>query len=230
MRRMRDELTKQKSACANLQSELDAVRGRSSAEPGSRSRGVNGRATPSDDGHEIRGQLVDAQRQAQRLLNENKDLRLRLDSLERDLETVRDNLISSQSESDERLGKIEELEQEVHRLQSSLLISRGGHDETTLEKLSNENNTLRREKEELSHKIGLLLDVDTPGFGQGRPISTSSAGGLGRPSSASSSELLSSELDDWQRQLAGTLGNRRPLGDFESELLSLGHEGARSRS
>jgi hypothetical protein len=226
MRRMRDELTKQKSAYSSLQSELDSVRGRSSVEPGSRSR-VNGRGTPSEDGHEIRGQLVDAQRQAQRLLNENKDLRLRLDSLERDLETLRDNLMASQAESEERLGKVEELEHEVHRLQSSLVISRGGHDETTLERLSNENNTLRRENEQLSHKIGLLLDVDTPGF---RPISTASAAGLVRPSSTSSSELLSSELDDWQRQLAGTLGSGRPLGDFDSEPLSLGHESSRSRS
>jgi chromosome segregation ATPase len=225
MRRMRDELTKQKSAYSSLQSELDSVRGRSSVEPGSRTR-VNGRATPSEDGHEIRGQLVDAQRQAQRLLNENKDLRLRLDSLERELETLRDNLMASQAESEERLGKVEELENEVHRLQSSLVISRGGHDETALEKLSNENNTLKRENEQLSHKIGLLLDVDTPNF---RPISTASAAGLVRPSSTSSSELLSSELDDWQRQLAGTLGNRRPLADFDTEPLSLGHESSRSR-
>jgi chromosome segregation ATPase len=229
MRRMRDELTKQKSAYASLQSELDSVRGRSSVEPGSRTR-INGRGTPSDDGHEIRGQLVDAQRQTQRLHNENKDLRLRLDSHERDIETLRDNLIASQTESDERLGKVEELENEVHRLESSLIISRGGHDETALEKLSNENNALKRENEQLSHKIGLLLDVDTPGFGQDRPISTVSTGGLGRPSSTSSSELLSSELDDWQRQLAGTLGNRRPLGDFDSEPMSLGHEGTRPRS
>ncbi|TFK36888.1 hypothetical protein BDQ12DRAFT_754358 [Crucibulum laeve] len=215
MRRMRDELTKQKNTNTQLQTELDTVRGGKSSD--SRSRNMNGRTTPSED-DVLRNQLVDAQRQVQRVHSENKDLRLRLDTLEKDLERLRDSLLASQRLSDDRLSQVEDLQHEVDRLQASLVIARGGHDETTLEKLSSENTTLRRENEQLSHKIGLLLEVEQPSFG--RPISGVSA----RRASTSSSENalafehLSSELDDWQRQMAASsMSNRRPLSDFDSE-------------
>ncbi|CAL1695133.1 unnamed protein product [Somion occarium] len=229
MRKMKDELTKQKTVNQSLQAELD----RSSSDPGSRIRGMNGRGTPSSDAsdaHEmLRNQLIDAQRQVQRLNVDNRDLRSRIDTLEGDLEHMRDNVIASQRESDERLSRIEELEQDVERLQNSLVIARGGHDETLLEQLSNENTILKRENEQLSHKIGLLLEVDQPSFGA-RPISGVSE----RRASTSSSENamafenLSSELDDWQRQLASSMSNRRPLNDFETS--PLGHDRSRSRS
>lgn len=230
MRKMKDELTKQKTLNSNLQAELDATRG---YDAGSRLRGMNGRGTPSsDDGHEaMRGQLVEAQRQVQRLTSDNRDLRLRLDSLEQDLERLRDNLVASQRESDDRLARIEELEQEIERLQASLVVARGGNDETLLEQLSRENTDLKRENEQLSHKIGLLLEVDQPAFGQARPLSGISA----RRASSSSSEAalafehLSNELDDWQRQLASSMSNRRPLSDFDSDPIR-GHERTRSRS
>ncbi|KAJ3768819.1 hypothetical protein FB446DRAFT_694490 [Lentinula raphanica] len=212
MRRMREELTKQKNSNTTLQAELDAARAGKSR--------VNGRTTPSsDDGSEaMRTQVAEAQWQLHRVQNENAELRARLDSLENELETLRDNLVASQRESDDRLTQAEELQLEVERLQSSLAISRGGNEETMLEKISNENTTLRRENEQLSHKIGLLLEVDQPAF-QGRPISGISA----RRASASSSENalafehLSSELDDWQRQLASSMSNRRPLSELDSE-------------
>ncbi|KAK7695003.1 hypothetical protein QCA50_002191 [Cerrena zonata] len=227
MRKMKDELTKQKTLNQNLQSELE---GRS--DPGSRIRALNGRGTPSSessDAHEVlRNQLIDAQRQVQRLNGDNRELRLRIDTLERDLEHMRDNVIASQRESDERLSRIEELEQDVERLQNSLVIARGGHDETLLEQLSNENTSLKRENEQLSHKIGLLLEVDQPSFGA-RPISGISERRVSTSSSenAMAFEHLSSELDDWQRQLASSMSSRRPIADFESS--PLGHNRNRSR-
>lgn len=190
MRRMRDELTKQKNTNVSLQVDLDAARGVKTPQD---RKLLNGRSTPSsDDGQDaaLRSQLVDSQRQVQRLTNENKELRLRLDNLDKDLEMLRETLLASQRESDDRLIQVEDLQHEVERLQSSLVTLRGGHDETLLETISNENSTLRRENEQLSHKIGLLLEVDQPSFGQGRPMSGVSAR---RVSNSSSENALAFE-------------------------------------
>jgi chromosome segregation ATPase len=237
MRRIKDELTKQKSQNSVLQAELDAVRsgGVASPTPGSRLRGMNGRTTPSSEdshGHDhVRSQLIEVQRQANRSAGETKELRNRVASLEKEIDALKDGLVASQRESDDRLTNIEELEQEVERLRSSLVVARGGHDETLLEQLSSENLALKRENEELSHKIGLLLEVE-PSYGRNRPVSGVSE----RRASTSSSEnamafeSLSNELDDWQRQLASSLSNRRPLSDYESDPTTAGHARARSRS
>ena len=215
MRRMKDELTKQKAANATLQAELDASRGRSNTDPGSRR--LNGRSTPSDDSHDFRGQLLEAQQYSQRLLTENKELHQRIETLEKDLASMRDTLIMCQRESDDRYLRVEELEQEVERLTATLTIYRKGSDETAVEQLTKENTNLKRDNEQLSHKIHLLLEVDQPSFN--------------RPSSMSSSENfehLSNELDDWQRQLASSMSTRRPMSGVESP--SLGHGRVVSRS
>ncbi|KAG2154654.1 hypothetical protein DEU56DRAFT_868232 [Suillus clintonianus] len=216
MRRMKDEVTRTKTAYASLQSELDTVRGRSSTEP---RRGVNGRNTPSDDSHDhLRGQLIDAQKQSQRLIGDNKDLRQRMETLEKDLDIMKDNFVISQREFDERQTRVEELELELERMNATLAVYREGSGASLLEQLTVENTNLKRENEQLSHKIHLLLEVDQP---------------LKRPSSMTSSENfehLSNELDDWQRQMASSFGARRPLSDFESPSHLIGHERTRSRS
>ncbi|KAG1908289.1 uncharacterized protein F5891DRAFT_1272938 [Suillus fuscotomentosus] len=216
MRRMKDEVTRTKTAYASLQAELDTVRGRSSTEP---RRGVNGRSTPSDDNHEhLRGQLIDAQKQSSRLINDNKDLRQRMETLEKDLDIMKDNFVISQREFDERQTRVEELELELERMNATLAVYREGSGASLLEQLTVENTNLKRENEQLSHKIHLLLEVDQP---------------LKRPSSMTSSENfehLSNELDDWQRQMASSFGARRPLSDLESPSHLVGHERTRSRS
>jgi chromosome segregation ATPase len=207
MRRMKDELTRQKNLNTQVQVELDVARGKSS-------RGINGRSTPSDEGSQ---QLVESQKQVRHLHEENQDLRRRLDTLQKELELLRNALAEARKEADNRSNQLEDLRREIIQLQSSLQVARAGRDETLLEKLSGENANLKRENEQLSHKIGLLLDVDNTSFSQ-RPLSNVSA----RPISTSSSENalafenLSHELEDWQRQLASSMSNRRPLSEIES--------------
>ncbi|KAH9944185.1 uncharacterized protein BXZ73DRAFT_73766 [Epithele typhae] len=228
MRKMKDELSKQKNLNQSMQAEMDR------GSPSMRLRGLNGRGTPSsDEGNEfLRNQLQDAQSQVRRLNADNKELRSRIDTLEQDLEHMRDNVIASQRDSEDRLARIDELEQDIERLQGSLTIARGGREDSLFEQLNAENATLKHENEQLSHKIELLLGVDQPDFGHGRPVSGFSE----RRTSTSSSENamafehLSSELDDWQRQLASSMSNhRRPALDYDSQP-SLGHERVRSRS
>lgn len=228
MRKMKDELNRQKSLNQSL-TEQDRS---GSTELGSKIR-LNGRGTPSsDESHSnelMRNQLSEAQRQVQRLNGDNRDLRERLETLENDIALMRENLIATQRESDDRLTRIEELEQDVERLEKSLVIARGSQDETLLEKLSDENTSLKHENEQLAHKIGLLLEE--PSFGQGlnRPISGISERRLSTSSSenAMAFEHLSSELDDWQQRLASSMSNRRPLNEYDPHP---GHERARSRS
>ncbi|KAI0027318.1 hypothetical protein K488DRAFT_61970 [Vararia minispora EC-137] len=225
-RKLKDELVKQKGANTTLLAEIESLRGSPGAGDSNGSRRINGgRGTPmSDDGRtseSLRSQLIDAQRQTQRLVNDTKDYRLRIDSLEKDLAHMRDNLIAAQRESDERLTRVEELEQDVERLQSALVVTRGGMNESLVEQLSNENNNLKRENEQLQHKIGLLLEDDQPAFGRDRPISGVSMSD--RPASHTSSEApaygdrlsMGGDLDGWQRQFANSL-NRRPLSEFEN--------------
>ncbi len=202
MKRMKEELSKQKALNQTLQSEMDGAR----VDSPSRLRNVNGRSTPlAEDGGDVyRVQFADAQRQNHRLTSENKDLRRRVDSMEQDLNNLRTNLTASQRVADERLIHVEELEQEIERL----------------ERMESENSTLKRENEQLAKKISLLLDDEQAGFGRDRPMSEISE----RPVSQSSSvendmayENLSHELDDWQRQYASSLSTRRTLGEVDDQ-------------
>ncbi|KZT52545.1 hypothetical protein CALCODRAFT_487056 [Calocera cornea HHB12733] len=219
LRRLKDQVAKEKSISAALQSELDSSRGVSGSVAGARTRAANGRSTPlsdTDGGHSenMKAQMLEVQRNMHRLANENQDLQRRLEALQLELDQYRDRLIASQRESDNRLSQIEELEAETERLEAALQVARGNNDETIAEQLGRENTTLKRENEMLHHKIGLLLDDQTYAGAGDRPLSTSS-----HQDSASSSEnaialeSLSHELDDWQRRLAS-----RPLSnDFDAD-------------
>lgn len=230
MRRMKEEVNKQKTINQTLQSEVEA-RGGSSSEILARVRAVNGRSTPmSDDGQEtLKVELSDVKRQNQRLTSENRDLRRRLESLEHEVENLRTNLVASQREADERLTHVEDLEQDIERLESALAVARGGMDESTLERLASENTTLKRENEQLSQKIDLLLEDDQSAFGRDRPLSEISER---RASSSTENELayesLSNELDDWQRQLASSVNARRPAAEMDDRLANA-HQRTRSR-
>ena len=234
LRRMKDDLSKVKSVNQELQAEITSLRGGSPA--GSKARGVNGRNTPgSDDGSDIlRGQLGDLQRQNQRLTQDNANLHRKLENTLDEVERVRDSLMETQREADDRLINVQDLEGEVERLRASLTAARGGHHESYLEQLSSENASLKRENEQLSHKIGLLLEVDQTDFGRIRPLS-----GVSEPHGSHSSEdnvleldSLSQELEMWQRRMTGSDGqshHRRP-SDYGADYGSSGHERTRSRS
>ena len=225
MRRLKEELGKQKAVNSSLQSELDALKG--AGESSSRAR-VNGRNTPSSEDDTIRTQLADVQRQNQRLNLDNQDLRRRIESMEREQENLRNNIVAVQRESDERLSHAEDLEQEIERLETALQVARGGNNESTLERLASENTALKRENEQLSQKIDLLLEDDQ--FSRDRPLSNISDRRVSTSSSenALAYESLSHELDDWQRQLATSMSSRRPVSDAEDRVFD--HQRTRSRS
>lgn len=137
LRKMKHELSKQKGLNASLQSELEGVR--SGSEAGSRVRPLNGRVTPmSDDGQEsaLRAQLVEAQRQTQRLTVENQELHRRIELLQGDLERLRQELDNVRHDSGHSRGV-----------------------GSTSDQLHRENESLRHQNEQLHQRIALLLDV-----------------------------------------------------------------------
>lgn len=212
LRKMKEELAKQKGLNASLQSELEGVR--SGSEGGSRARPPNGRVTPlSDDGQEgiLRAQLVEAQRQTQRLTAENHDLHRRLDLLQGDLERLRRELDNLQHEADSRLSRIEMLEDENERLESSMSGNRQGNHDATADQLQRENNSLRREIEQLSQRIALLLDVEHPGSHDTNQRESDSS-----MDPNLNMESISSQMDDWQRRYGtGNSSNTRPISDYD---------------
>jgi chromosome segregation ATPase len=201
LHRMKEELARQKTANLALQGELEASR---SSEGGSRNRNLNGRGTPiSEDSHDgpLRPQILEIQRQNQRLISENQDLRRRFDSVDHDLELMRDSLVASQQEAEAKAVEIERLEREIDRLEDSLSFARQTHDTSFVDRLGAENALLQRKNAELSKKIELLLEVDQAGFDRNRPLSNFSNQSTDHPGDF---EAFYTELDDWHRKLAGS--------------------------
>lgn len=233
LRRMKDELSKVKNTNQELQAEITSLRGGSPAGP--KTRGLNGRITPgSDDGSDLlRGQLGDLQRQNQRLTQDNATLHRNLKNSLVEVERVRDSMMEAQREADDRLITLQDMEGEIVRLRASLNAARGGHHESYLEQLSSENASLKRENEQLSHKIGLLLEVDQTDFGRFRPISgTSEQHGGSSEDNVLELDSLSQELEMWQRRMTGseTQSHHRRPSDYGPDYSSSGHERTRSRS
>jgi hypothetical protein len=103
-------LNKQKSANQSLQSEIDSLSGRSSTEPGSRTRDASGRATPTLDGElsrrhqtlQIQHQTLQAELSASRDVlaareREVELLRQRVDEAEKEVGVMRDELAQAQA-------------------------------------------------------------------------------------------------------------------------------------
>ncbi|KAG8820102.1 Negative regulator of mitotic exit [Serendipita sp. 401] len=211
LKKMKEELSKQKGLNASLQAELEGFR--SGSEGGSRVRPPNGRATPlSDEGQEtgLRPQLIESQRQTQRLAAENADLHRRLEQLQGDVGRLRSGLDNMQHESDERMNRIEQLEDENTHLEESLNAARGGKSDSVAEQLHRDNMALRRENDQLSQRIELLLDVKRHPDSQSPNLRASDAS----MDANMNVDSMSSQLDDWQRRYNANSANR-PVSDYD---------------
>ena len=102
-------MNKQKSANSTLQSEIDGLTGRSSTEPGARTRDASGRGTPSSDGEfsrrleklQTQHGALQAELQASRDVQAARErevdvLRLRCEEAEREVEALREDLAQAQ--------------------------------------------------------------------------------------------------------------------------------------
>ena len=232
LRRMKEELSKQKGINASLQTELDGIRGTSPSNDGNRTRAINinGRGTPlSDDGHDVlRTRLEDVVRQRDKIFTENNELKRQLEAINQELEHMREDFMATQHELEGRANYIQQLEDELKTLEISLQDVQRSNNHNFVEQLRDENQKLKRENEEFSQRIALLLEVDTE-FGRNGSMSEIS----NRRNSHSSSdnaiafENFSNELDVWQRQLASS----RPLGsEAEHVPSSSSHQRLGSRS
>lgn len=107
LKRMKDELTKQKASNISLSAELDSLRGRSSVEPGG-TRSITGRSTPSEGDanrrlHTLQNQYstLHAELQASQdvLSARNREvdvLRMRCEEADRECDALRDDLAQAQ--------------------------------------------------------------------------------------------------------------------------------------
>ncbi|ORY28504.1 hypothetical protein BCR39DRAFT_535012 [Naematelia encephala] len=106
LKRMKDELNKQKSANSSLQTEIDGLRGRSSTEPGARTRDASGRAAPSSNEAEL-------SRRLDKLQNQHN-------AIQAELGASRDVLVAREREVDVLRMRCEEAEREVEVLRADL--------------------------------------------------------------------------------------------------------------
>jgi chromosome segregation ATPase len=126
LRRMKEELTRQKSTNAMLQSDLDSLRGISSTDAGSRTR-ESGRATPSSDG-DLQRKLQALTTQHTALQSELGALRSVLTAREREVEVLR----SQSEETSREIDALREELDEAHgRIAMLLDVGQSGFDHDT---------------------------------------------------------------------------------------------------
>lgn len=187
LRRMKEELTKQKDLNASLRSELDSSRGANSTQTTSRS------IPPKGDDEDLGNRLIESQRQNQRLTMDNQDLHRRLDSLHVEVEELKDDLASARRSSDAQTQQVEDLQAEIDRLDSALreaLRSDGGD---SLIQILAENAALQAENRILTEKINLLLETDCRAS-----VTSSVRASLSSFGNGSVVESLDNGLGDWQ--------------------------------
>jgi len=151
LRRMKEELSKQKAVNGTLQSELDAIRGTNSSEAGSRTRDANGRNTPSLDDPELRIKLADAQRQLSALskvASDHQTLTTEHLALQEEHAQLRDAYSQEMEDANDR---IDQLQNEVERLHQ---LSAGAQD---IKRLQLDYADLQTENQDLQRKVQLLL-------------------------------------------------------------------------
>ena len=91
--------------------------------------------TPLTRTRTLRRPLIDAQ-QAQRLAADKCKLQHRLYAVENELLDLRENGVATHRYSDDRLARIEDLEQDLERLERPLVIARRGDNESLAEQLA----------------------------------------------------------------------------------------------
>ena len=116
-------MNKQKSANQSLQSEIDSISGRSSTEPGSRTRDASGRATPTAFDGELSRRFQTLQIQHSTIQAELSASRDVLAAREREVELLRQRVDEAEKELD---GMREELGQAQARIETLLEMGQGG--------------------------------------------------------------------------------------------------------
>jgi hypothetical protein len=141
---------------------------------------------------------------------------------------LRDVVAGREREVDIMRRRLADADSQIAQLRDELEHAGGGSGDRSWEELEQENSELRQEVDMLTHKIGLLLDVDESGHGQrSGSEGHSSSGRRSQRQSHNNGDTtldnLSQELHQWERSFSpqskhvdlDTEGSRVPNGNLE---------------